>query len=305
MNITLRQLHSFRAIADLGSFTRAADRLRMAQPALSLTIRELEAELKVRLFDRTTRRVNLTAAGDEFLLAVDKLISDLEVAIQNLQDISDRKRGRLVIAAPPLLAAMIAPTAIADYKRAFPGIEVRLIDTQTNLVVEKIRSGEADCGIGTFAKDEDNIRREVLFKDELMAWCTGRHAQIKPKSISWLDLGQYPLIALTKDSGIRLLVDTTRNLVGLSQKPAYEVAQMTTAIMLVEAGLGIAVLPAYVWGFAKAFDVVSRTLSDPRVNREVALIHDSSRSLSPAAEIFARFLRKRSRATFTPALRKG
>src|SRR4029077_12443055 len=101
MNITLRQLRGFRLVAELGSFTRAAQRLKVAQPALSLGIRDLETELNLRLFDRTTRKVELTAAGLEFLQSVDKLISDLDHAVKNAQDWTDRKRGRFVVAAPP------------------------------------------------------------------------------------------------------------------------------------------------------------------------------------------------------------
>src|SRR6266404_2268448 len=144
MNITLRQLYGFKTVADVGTFTAAAQRLKVAQPALSLNIRDLESELGTRLFDRTTRRVELTAAGREFLLSVDKLILDLEHAVQNARELAERKRGRLAVAAPPLLATMI---------------------------VDKVRNGEADCGIGTFAEVEDGIRREALFEDALMAWC--------------------------------------------------------------------------------------------------------------------------------------
>ena len=167
MNVTLRQIQAFLAVADLGNFTRAAARLNMAQPALSLTIRELEAELGLRLFDRTTRRVELTMAGADFSHAARKLMTDLDLAMRNARDLTERKRGRLVVGAPPLLAAMLLPRAIADYNRKFPGIEVRLIDTQTDRIVDKVRSGEADCGVGTFAEDEDSIERQLLVKDAL------------------------------------------------------------------------------------------------------------------------------------------
>src|SRR3954470_13815026 len=132
MNITLRQLHGFRAVAELGSFTRAAQRLKIAQPALSLHVRDLERELSLRLFDRTTRKVELTVAGREFLQSVEKLISDLESAVANAREWTERKRGRCILAAPPFLAAMIIPKAIAEYKSAHPAIEVRVIDAQTD-----------------------------------------------------------------------------------------------------------------------------------------------------------------------------
>jgi DNA-binding transcriptional LysR family regulator len=304
MNITLRQLHGFKAVADLGTFTAAAHRLKVAQPALSLNIRDLESELGAKLFDRTTRRVELTAAGREFLQSVDKLIVDLERAVQNARDLADRKRGRLVVAAPPLLAALIVPGAVADYRKRFPAIEVSVIDAQTTIIVDKVRSGEADCGIGTFAEAEDGIRRDVLFEDALMAWCPAQSQCARSSRLAWKDLPAGQLITMTRDSRIRFLVDQAYQSIGQTVRPAYEVSHMTTAIMMVEAGLGVAVLPAYVWGFARAFNVVSKVLSEPEVRREVAIIQASGRSLSPAAEAFLTYLGKRAHAALPRGVRQ-
>jgi DNA-binding transcriptional LysR family regulator len=304
MNITLRQLHGFKAVADLGTFTAAAQRLKVAQPALSLNIRDLESELGAKLFDRTTRRVELTAAGREFLQSVDKLIVDLERAVQNARDLADRKRGRLVVAAPPLLAALIVPGAVADYRKRFPSIEVSVIDTQTNIIVDKVRSGEADCGIGTFAEAEEGIRRQILFEDALMAWCPAQSQCARSSRLAWKDLPAGQLIAMTRDSRIRFLVDQAYQSIGQTVRPAYEVSHMTTAIMMVEAGLGVAVLPAYVWGFARVFNVVPKVLSEPEVRREVAIIQASGRSLSPAAGAFLTYLGKRAHAALPRGVRQ-
>lgn len=303
MNITLRQLQGFRTVAELGSFTRAAQRLQMAQPALSLSVRELEAELHVRLFDRTTRRVELTAAGREFLHSTEKLIADLELSIRNARDLTDRKRGRLTIAAPPLLAAMIVPPAIADYKKTFPGVEVRLVDTQTDDIVAKVQSGEVDCGVGTFAEVEQGIRREVLLEDSLMVWCAPRSPAAKQPRIKWSELQEWPLVMMTRASNIRMMVERACEAAGHSPRPAFEVSQMTTAIMLAEANLGIAVLPTYIWSFARSRKVVAKPLIEPVVKREVSFIQSDSRSLSPAAEGFSRFLRKHARAALPRGLR--
>lgn len=297
MNITLRQLQAFKTVAEFGSFTRAADRLKVAQPALSLSIRELERELNLRLFDRTTRRVELTGAGREFLQSADKLLADLDQAVRNAQDLSERKRGRIVIAAPPLLAAMIAPGAIAEYNTAFPGIDIGLVEGSNDQILEKLRSGEADCAIGTFDDREDGIRREILAQDVLTLFCPPSHPLAKQKRVRWRDLRDHRLILLTRDSNIRVLIDRTLSELGENTgKPLYEVSQMTTAIMLVEAGLGPAVLPSYIWSFARDRQIVSRPLVEPQVNRPIALIHAESRSLSPAAEAFVKVLRAQARA---------
>jgi DNA-binding transcriptional LysR family regulator len=303
MNITLRQLHGFRAVAELGSFTRAAERLKIAQPALSLGIRELELELKLRLFDRTTRKVELTSAGREFLQSVDKLISDLEIAVKNAQDWADRKRGRCIVAAPPFLAAMIIPAVISEYNAAYPGIDVRVIDAQTDVIVEKVRSGAADLGVGTFPPAEEGVRRDLLFKDTLMAMGSPRLSGMRSNRMTWRDLLRLPIIALTPESGIRQLMDQTFEKLDQNVRPAYEVSHITTAVMLVEAGLGVAVLPSYAWGFANTFEIIAKPLLDPAVTREVTIIRPDGRSLSPAADAFARLLHKQAKNALPRSLR--
>ncbi|MET0278421.1 MAG: LysR family transcriptional regulator [Pseudorhodoplanes sp.] len=305
MNITLRQIQAFRTVAEFGSFTRAAERLNLAQPALSLSIRELERELNLKLFDRTTRRVELTGAGREFLQSADKLLADLELAVRNARDLSERKRGRIVVAAPPLLAAMIVPGAIAEYNKAFPGIDVGLIDARNDQILEKLRAGEADCAIGTFDERADGIRHEVLAQDALAVFCRPDSALAKLKRVRWRDLEDQRLVMLTRDSSIRSLIDRHLAAVGIaSGKPLYEVSQMTTAIMLVEAGLGAAVLPAYIWSFAREREIVSRPLTEPQVTRNLYLIQPESRSLSPAAEGFAKVLRTHTRSAIARVTRK-
>jgi DNA-binding transcriptional LysR family regulator len=305
MNITLRQIQAFRTVAEFGSFTRAAERLNLAQPALSLSIRELERELNLKLFDRTTRRVELTSAGREFLQSADKLLAELDRAVRNAQDLSERKRGRIVVAAPPLLAAMIVPTAIAEYSKAFPGIDVGLIDARNDQILEKLRSGEADCAIGTFDERADGIRREVLAQDALAVFCIPSSPLAKHKRVRWRDLADQKLVMLTRDSSVRALIDRHLDAAGHpGGKPLYEVSQMTTAIMLVEAGLGAAVLPAYIWSFARGREIVSRPLIEPQVTRNVYLIQPESRSLSPAAEGFARVLRQHTRSAIARVTRR-
>jgi DNA-binding transcriptional LysR family regulator len=298
MNITLRQIQAFKTVAEFGSFTRAAERLNVAQPALSLSIRELERELNLRLFDRTTRRVELTGAGREFLQSADKLLADLDRAVRDARDLSEMKRGRIVVAAPPLLAAMIVPAAIAEYNAAHPGIDVGVIDARIgDEILDRLRSGDADLAIGTFEERADGIRREVLAQDALTLFCSAASPLAKKRRVRWADLHDQKLIMLTRDSSIRVLTERTLTETGRNTgKPLYEVSQMTTAVMLAGAGLGVTVLPAYAWSFARGRDVVSRPLVEPQVMRNIYLIQSESRSLSPAADGFARTLRKQTRA---------
>jgi len=188
MNVSIRQLEAFLAVIEAGSFTRAAHRLRVAQPALSLSVRELERVLSVRLIDRTTRRLELTEAGREFRIAAQKIVADLDRLVRSTHDLAEGKRGRLVVAAPPLLATAIMPAAIADFRARFPGIDVVLIDTRTDLIINKVRAGEADCAIGTFPPETDGIELVPLTRDALLVFCAADHPLAARAKVGWSDL---------------------------------------------------------------------------------------------------------------------
>lgn len=292
MKITIKQIESFLAVAEFGSFSAASRRMNIAQPALSQSIKDLEAELAVRLFDRTTRRVELTDAGREFRHSAAKVVDELEHAVDNIHDLAERRRGRLRIAAPPLLAAVVLPQAIVEFRGRFPGIAVHLADVGTEQIVESVRTGKADCGLGTFSPAEDGIERVPLMRDSLMLFCSPDSPFSAAASVSWRELENQPLITLTRDSGIRLLVEIGFEAAELPLKPVYEVAQITTAIALVEAGLGVAVLPTYALAAAGYRKVIGKVLTDPGISRDVVMIHATGRSVSPAVSAFATVVRR-------------
>lgn len=291
MAVTLRQIQAFLAVTEQGTFTKAAERLHMAQPALSQLVRELERELGIRVLDRTTRRVELTEGGREFHGAALKVVHDLDTAVQNANGLAERRRGRIVVAVPPLLAAVIMPPAIVALQERHPGLQVSLIDARNELVVEAVRFGKADCGLGTFSALEDNIERVPLARDSLMLFCSRGSRFAGMETVRWSDLAEEQLITLTRDSGIRLLVEVGYESAQIILKPAYEVAQITTALALVEAGLGIAVLPTYARAVAPA-SVLSRPLAEPSIARDIVMIRPSGRSVSPALSAFEALLRR-------------
>ncbi|MBI1245525.1 MAG: LysR family transcriptional regulator [Alphaproteobacteria bacterium] len=295
MNVDIRHLRAFLAVAETGAFRRAAERLRMSQPALSAQIRDLERAVGVVLFDRTTRRVEMTAAGREFLPQAAKLLGDLESALRGLTDLAQHRRGHVAVACAPLLASVMLPRLMAMFIAAHPGIRISLIDARTDQIVDKVRSGEADLGIGTFADAEPDIARTRLFRDSLFVF-----APIRPNAprrpATWAEIADEPLIALTRESGLRALVEMGFGTLGRPARPAYEVAQVTTAVSLVEAGLGIAVLPAVAKAIARDRRVTLRALAQPRVTREVSLIVASARTPTPAAQAFAALARETAAA---------
>jgi len=292
MRITLKQIEAFLAVADSGNFSRAAVRLQSAQPAVSQAVKDLETELGVRLFDRTTRRVELTDAGREFQASAEKIVEDLGHAVTNLNDLAERRRGRIRIAAPPLLAAAVLPEAIAEFRREAPGIDVDLVDASTDEIIDAVRSGRAECGLGTFPPGGDQLERQSLTRDELMLFCHADAPLAARDRVAWSDLAGEPLVTLTRGSGIRLLTEVGFETAGIGLVPSHEVSHVTTAVALVEAGLGVAVLPTYALAAARNGALVGRPLAAPTIAREIQLIHASGRSVSPAVAAFTPILRR-------------
>lgn len=296
MNLSLRQLECFLLVAQHGSFTRAGAALTLAQSAVSLLIRDLEAELGIKLFDRTTRRVELTDGGREFRVHAQKLMADLDYAVRNVQDLVARKRGRLVVAAPPLLASTLLPAAMARFREAYPGVAVALVDVPTDQILARVRSGEADLGIGTFAGPEEGLDVEAMVADELRLFCPVRHKLLKQATVDWRALRGERLIGLSRASGIRALVDSVFERLGAPQSFVHEVAQITTALALVEAGQGVAVLPSLARLGTTSRGVASRALT-PSVTRAIALITRAGHTPPPALPEFMRLLTEHTRKT--------
>jgi len=292
VSVSLRQVTAFLAVAEAGSFTRAADQLKLAQPALSQAVRELEAALGLRLFDRTTRRVELTAAGREFRDATVKIVGDLDFAVRNARDLAGRKRGRVVVAAPPLLAAAVLPQAIVEFSAQYPDVQISVVDAPTTNIVDVVRSGGADCGIGTFPAGETGIQQTALMRDRLLLFCRADSAFGSVASVTWRELHRQPIVALSPTSAIRRLVEIGFESAQIPLTPVYEVHQIVTALSLVKAGLGIAVLPTYAYSEARFRDVVARPLGEPEIGRDITMIHADGRSISPAVSAFAPIVRR-------------
>lgn len=291
MRIALRHLEAFQAVAEHGNFSTAARHLNIAQPALSHAVKDLEAELGLRLFDRTTRRVELTAAGIEFRNSTSKILEDLGHAVQNVRDLAARRRGRIRIAAPPLLSSVILPQAIATFHKEYPRVRIELTDVGTGEIVQAVIAGNADCGLGTFSPSAEGVERTLLMRDQMMLFLPKKHPLRDMQQLNWADLRDLELVALTSSSGIRLLMDVGAESAELSIRPAFEVSHITTALAFVEAGLGVSVLPTYALAVARHYNVIAKPLINPSISRDVVLIHASGRSISPAVVTFSTILR--------------
>jgi LysR family transcriptional regulator, carnitine catabolism transcriptional activator len=290
MNINLRQLRAFVSIGRLGSFTKAADALHATQPALSAQIRELEDALGVKLFDRSTRSVTLTQAGEDLLPVVDNVLGDLGSVVARARDVARRNTGRVTIAALPSLAATLMPAAVAQMRVRHPGITVVIKDALAERIIGLIRADEVDFALTSAPPTDPQLQFTALLTDRMVAVLPPGHPLARAKMVKLVDLLASPLVLMDRDSSVRRIVDAACASIGRMAEPAYEAAYMSTAIGLVRAGLGATLLPSSAAELRRAGDVVIRDLDAPRVERELGILKQRRRTYSPAAEAFVAVL---------------
>ena len=300
MNITLRQIRAFLAVAELGRFNLAANHLGLTQSAVSVLIRELETELGVRLFDRHTRMVSLSVIGREFLPQARKLMDDLDLATRDIRDSATLKRGQVTVAAAIVLAATIVPPLLARFAEQHPGVSIQLRDMPEEEIRPALKRNEVDIAIGTLVDDDPEIVTTPVMRDRLMVTCRTDHRFAQAKQVRWIELANEKLIVLAPKNPLRDLVERTMIRVVPNFRPSHEVRFSTTAISMISAGLGISVLPENSRQLAP--DVLVRTvdLVAPRVTREISILQHRQRSLSPAAENLRSIILESASSNFIP-----
>jgi DNA-binding transcriptional LysR family regulator len=290
MNVTLRQLRAFCALAQTNSFTDAATALHVTQSALSGLIKELEQSLGVQLVNRSTRKVGLSEAGQEFYPLATKVLQDLDGALGSMTDLKALKKGVVRIAAPQLLSCTVLPEVIAGFQRAHPGIEVRLSDCMVETVRSKVHSGEVDLGVGPERESSPDIAAKTLFEMPFVVVFPPTHPLARRKRVTWKEALRYPMIALQGEFTQRLRGELHDALGDVSLSPSKEVSFMTTAFAMVSAGLGVSTCLPYAASLIALHGLQSRPLVEPVVQRKFFVFTRKDRSLSPAALQFERFL---------------
>jgi DNA-binding transcriptional LysR family regulator len=285
VSITLRQLRAFVALAQAHSFTAAAAQLHITQSALSALVRELESEVGSRLFDRTTRHVDINAAGRELLPVAERVLRDLEGGVEAVRELRLNHRGSLTIASTPWLAASFLPGVCAQMQRRFPALRLQLRDRLAADNLQSVRAGEADLAIGSFGPVSDDIKLTPLGTGCVGVAVPAGHRFAARRSLRLAELQHEPLILLSRDSAFRAAVDHALAQAGLAPQPAFEVGYLGTAIGLVEAGLGVAPCPSHVAPALKRAGAHFIALA-PRLDSGVSMAMLKGRSLSSAAAAF-------------------
>lgn len=283
-------LTGFLAVMEAGSFSRAAERLNLSQSALSRRLQKLEAALGVSLFERTTRTVTPTVAARAFQARAAAMLADAEEAVAAVGDVqaaATRRRAETVtVAAVPTAMRRMLPAAIARFRAAgFTG-RLRLSDLSADAVLEAVETGAADFGVTFMGGEEPGLAFHALADDPFVLAMPIGDALAEKASIRWTEIPPERAVTVWKGSGNRVAIDAAMARARIRLDWAYEVRHLSSALGLVEAGIGVAALPASAMPPEGQGLVTSRPLEAPDVVRVVGAVRRSGARLSAPAEAF-------------------
>lgn len=283
MNITLHQLRVFTSIVKRQNFTRAGDEMGLTQSAVSRAVVELESLVGVRLIDRTTREVSLTGAGRALAARLDRVLEELDQALDEVAGLADADGGTVSVASSSMLSANLMPTCIATCAIQAPGIRFILVDRTNEDVLESVRIGQVDFGVVVEPPSMTDFHFEVVVNDIFVMVAPIDHPLAKVKDLDWTALEGAELVLLDHASGSRRLIDGALARHGVSCEVKQEVGHPTTVLGLVNAGIGISVMPALALPPGGLKSLVALPLT-PTVQRSIMMIRRRNRMLSPVAE---------------------
>ncbi|WP_232281568.1 LysR family transcriptional regulator [Sagittula stellata] len=268
----------------------------LSQPALTRRIQKLEAVLGVLLFERTTRRVFLTAVGRDFLPCAKRLLDDLETSLLSVREIAERRSGLVSIACIPTAANYFLPDVMGQLAAEYTAIRFRILDAGANRVLQSVISCEVDFGITLLGENEPEATFEPLIKEPFYLACRRDHALAETDQVSWAEVAQNRLITVGRSSGNRLIMDLALAVAEIRLRPCYEVQHLSTSLGMVEAGLGIAALPRISLPADPHPFIAAIPLVQPTVSRTAGIVRVPKSTLSPAAEQFHTMLLSRWRS---------
>jgi len=287
---TLRQLEAFVSVAEQRSFAAAAQRMGLTAQAVSQLVAELEAVLGFQLFERTTRRVGLSSAGQYFLGSAETVLRHVQAADSAAADVRNRAAGIVRVGAPQVLAGTAMPAAIRAYQAGRPRVVVRVKDLPVDLLVDAVVAGDVDLAVGPDRPTGEGVQRVPMFNSRWVLWCAPAHPLARRKKLRWTDLRGHALVAAGRDherSVAQMHVDAPQD---ARVEPVDVVDNVSTALGIAAQGLAATLAPAYVAVAARPLGLVMRRVVDPETVREVCLYRPTVRTLSPAAEGFAEHL---------------
>ena len=284
MKINFKLLTTFLAVADNASFRKAADQTHLSLPAVSMQIKQLEEQLGVALFQRTTRRVELTREGEQLMISTRKAMAELDGALTSIQQAADMQHGHLSFGCVPTVAGTRLPHLLVEFARRFPAISVKVREMAQPELLEAVRRRELDFGIGPQPEKHGELDFRPLFVDEYIALVPASHPAAAKPGISLRELCRMTLLTLGASQFQRQLVEALAD-EHLEPDLNYEFTHVSTLVAMVEAGLGVGVMPAVAVPPRRTALKALRIVR-PVLTRTISVVTIRGHTLSPSAASF-------------------
>jgi DNA-binding transcriptional LysR family regulator len=277
-------LQAFLAIAERGSFQRAAAQLNLSQTALSHRMKKLEQDLGLKLFVRTTRQVTLTEAGAQLLPNAQRMIGELALSFEELRQKGRERQERISVCCLPTLAVHYLPQLLREFYASHPGVSVRIYDNSATEICDLVRAGTAEFGLTLASDTHPDLEVKPLMKEPFVLLCPKTHPIARDGQVDWSDLVGIPLVRTSRQAGNRLLIDDALGPRRDQLDWRWEVLHIATAVSMVSAGVGLTVIPRLAIDGIDMRDLVALPLHNPGITRTVGLLSARERPLSPAAD---------------------
>jgi DNA-binding transcriptional LysR family regulator len=282
----IHQLRYFVAVADEGSFSRAAAKVRVAQPSLSQQIRKLEAEVGQPLFDRLPRSVVLTEAGRCFIDYARQILASIGDARRCVDELKDEVAGRLAVGAIPTIAPYVLPELVVTFQKHYPEVTLEIIEDVTEGITRRIEAGELDVALASTCQQSPTLRRESLGNEPLLALMPEGHPLAKKTLVGLDDLKSQRFLLLHEmhclSQQVHHLLESRR----LHPHVALVGSQLSTIANMVAAEIGVSIVPQMMVNHQATHGCVSLPFAPPFPERELNVLYNPLRFQSKAAAAF-------------------
>jgi len=238
----LRQIRAFVAVARERNFTRAAESLHIAQPAVSMAIGNLEAQLELTLFNRQGRQVMLTAEGEAFLRHAERILDDCRAADTEMAELKGLERGEVRIGIPPMMSSYYFPRIIRDFRARYPRLQLAVLGEGAARIQRLIAAGEIDMGVIAGSKIPEGLQSRRFLREEIVACVPARHGLAGRSSISLAEFLAEPLVQFKKGYYMRELTDELVRGSRLTPQVVFETNLFSLVRSLIREGVGISTL---------------------------------------------------------------
>jgi DNA-binding transcriptional LysR family regulator len=284
----LRHLTYFVAVAERLNFSRAAEELHVAQPAISQQIRALEQELGMQLFDRVGKRVSLTEAGQALLPHARQILAAVEVAQDEVRERGDLLRGTASLGAPPTVSTRLLPDVLTRFKRQYPGLEVTLREAGTESLLQLVEAGKLDLAIVADDVLPPVVEGQPFLEESYVLAVSAQHPLSRRRTVLMAELSSEAFILFPEGYRLREVTLTACRQAGFEPKVALDGGGIQSALEFVAAGLGVAIMPQLALGRSKTIRALR--VVDQELRRSLGLVWRKGHYLSPAARALREFL---------------